>query len=192
MKRTALLAVAAMTVCQAANAQLIEEVRTGVMAHNICVTDCKNANKEDGVNVQGELVFASPNLLHIVGSPRPYAMGSVNTAGETSFGAVGLMWDWHFARGWSFEPSVGYAIHDGETKNPFVRGTPEAATFGREKLLLGSRDLFRTGFALNRDLGENWGMQVIFEHLSHGQILGNGRNQGLDSLGARIYWKFGE
>ncbi len=173
-----------------ANAQLVEEFRAGVMAHNICVTDCKNADKEDGQNVQGEFVFASPGVFRYIFSPRPYVMGSVNTAGETSFGAIGLVWNWDFAPGWSFEPSLGYAIHNGETRNPFVTGTPAAAAFGADNLLLGSEDLFRTGLALNRDFGENWGGQILYEHLSHGQILGTGRNQGLDSLGVRVYWRF--
>ena len=33
-------------------------------------------------------------------------------------------------------------------------------------------------------------MQGIYEHLSHGQILGEGRNQGLDEIGVRAVWKF--
>jgi lipid A 3-O-deacylase len=32
---------------------------------------------------------------------------------------------------------------------------------------------------------------LIYEHLSHGQILGNGRNQGLDTLGLRVAYRFG-
>ena len=175
-----------------AEAQLIEEVRVGVLQHNICVTDCKNADKEDGPTVEGELVFASPEVFKYILQPRPYVIGSFNTAGDTSYGGVGLVWNWDFAEGWSFEPSLGYVIHDGATESPFPQGSPESDAFSRDNLLLGSDDLFRTGFALNRDLGENWGLQLLFEHLSHGQILGNGRNQGVDSLGVRAYWRFGE
>jgi lipid A 3-O-deacylase len=39
-------------------------------------------------------------------------------------------------------------------------------------------------------MGENWGLQLQYDHLSHGQILGNGRNQGLDNIGVRVYWQF--
>ena len=191
MKYALLAASAAITLPLAAEAQLIEEVRAGVLQHNICVTDCKNADKEDGPTIEGELVFASPDVFRYILQPRPYVIASVNTAGDTSYGGVGLLWNWDFADGWSFEPSLGYIIHDGETSNPFPNGSPEAEAFANENVLLGSEDLFRTGFALNRDFGENWGGQLIFEHLSHGQILGDGRNQGMDSAGVRLYWRFG-
>lgn len=174
-----------------AHAQIIEEARVGVLAHNICVTDCKNAGKEDGPNVEGELVFASPDALSFAFSPRPFIVGSANTTGATSFAGAGLMWNFEFARGWAFEPSLSYVIHDGEIESPFPQGSPESEAFAQDNVFLGSRDLFRTGLAINRDFGESWGGQLIFEHLSHGQILGNGRNQGMDSAGVRIYYRFG-
>ncbi len=30
----------------------------------------------------------------------------------------------------------------------------------------------------------------MYEHLSHGQILGDGRNQGLDNIGLRVSYSF--
>jgi lipid A 3-O-deacylase len=185
------LALAATIIPGVAHADLIEEARAGVLAHNICVTDCKNADKEDGVNVEGELVFASPGIFDIILSPRPYVVGSVNTAGNTSFAGGGLMWTFEFADGWAIEPSLGYVIHDGELESPYPQGDPRSEAFAEDHVFLGSRDLFRTGLALNKDFGENWGGQLLFEHLSHGQILGEGRNQGMDSAGVRIYYRFG-
>jgi lipid A 3-O-deacylase len=32
----------------------------------------------------------------------------------------------------------------------------------------------------------------MFEHLSHGQILGKGRNQGIDNVGVRVIYRLGE
>ena len=175
-----------------ASAQLMEEARIGVAQHNICVLDCDNADKEDGPNVTGELVFKSPDFARFVFSPRPFVTGSVNTSGNTSYGGVGLMWNWDFADGWSFEPSLGYVFHDGALESPFLQGSPEGDAFSEVHVLLGSEDLFRTGLAINRDFGENWGLQLQYDHLSHGQILGNGRNQGLDNIGLRAYFRFGE
>ena len=173
-----------------AAAQFVEEGRIGLMQHNICVADCKNADKEDGPNIEAELVFASPDLFRYLLSPRPYVVGSFNTAGDTSFGGAGLLWNWDFAQGWSLEPSLGYVIHDGSNESPFPQGDPRSDAFARDNVYFGSDDLFRTGLALNRDFGPNWGLQLQYEHLSHGQILGNGRNQGIDNLGARLYWRF--
>ena len=187
----ALLATTALPLAHTADAQLIQEARAGVMQHNICVIDCKNADKEDGPTIEAELVFARPDFFRYLLNPRPYVLGSFNTAGDTSYGAAGLMWNWDFAQGWSLEPSLGYAIHDGAVASPFPQGSPESAAFAQENVLYGSEDLFRTGLAINRDFGEDWGLQVQYEHLSHGQILGNGRNQGVDSVGLRAYWRFG-
>ena len=183
-------AAAAAVTTGAASADIIEEVRLGVMQHNICVLDCDNADKEDGPDINGEIVFASPGFLKILWSPRPIVVGSVNTAGNTSFGGAGLQWGFEFADGWTFEPSVSYVIHDGELHSPYPQGDPRGDAFTEEHVLLGSRDLFRTSFAVHRQLTDTWGMELMYEHLSHGQILGNGRNQGMDSLGLRVSYSF--
>jgi lipid A 3-O-deacylase len=173
-----------------AAAAQVDSIRFGVMDHNIRVTDGKNANKESGANVNAELRFGRVSFLEVIGAPHPYAMVSVNTDGATSYGGVGLTWDFEFAPGWRFEPGFGYVVHDGEVNNPFRAGTQAAVDFSATRVLLGSRDLFRTSLALTRDLGEDWAVQGIYEHLSHGQILGEGRNQGLDELGVRIVRRF--
>lgn len=182
---------AAMMMAPAANAG-VDEIHVGVMQHNICVIDCKNADKEDGPNVEFQVSFDSPGFLSWAGSPQPYIMASVNTAGDTSFGGVGLEWRWNFAEGWALEPGVGYVVHDGELENPFPSGSQAAADWAEENVQFGSEDLFRTSLGLTRDFQGPWEAQLFFEHLSHGQILGDGRNQGLDQIGIRFGYQFGE
>ena len=172
-----------------AEADIVESARLGVMAHNIKVTDGKNANKEDGVNINGELRFHSPDFLKFIWSPHPYVMASLNTSGGTSYAGFGLEYDWEFAEGWHFEIGEGYVIHDGDL-NAQGETAAERFEYGSTHLLLGSRDLFRTNLAITKDFTETLSGQVIFEHLSHGQILGNGRNQGLDELGVRLVWRY--
>ena len=191
MKRLIALALGTTALAAPASAQFIEEARIGVMQHNVCISDCKNADKEDGPNIEGELVFAGPDIFRYIATPRPYIVASYNTAGNTNFGGFGLLWNWDFATGWSLEPSLGYVIHDGANESPFPQGDPRSDAFAKDNIYFGSDDLFRTGLALNRDIGENWGVQLQYEHLSHGQILGNGRNQGVDNIGVRGYWRFG-
>jgi lipid A 3-O-deacylase len=41
-------------------------------------------------------------------------------------------------------------------------------------------------------LDSPWMVQGYYEHLSHGQILGEGRNQGLDEFGIRVGYRVGE
>ncbi len=191
MIRTAMLLATATAMTGTAAADILSEARFGVMQENVCVLDCDNANKEDGLNISGELLFHSPDVLDLLLSPRPYVMGSVNTQGDTSFGGAGLHWSFRFAEKWAFEPSVGYVIHDGELASPFPQGDPRGDAFTEEHVLLGSRDLFRTTFGLHYDFNDTWGAELMYEHLSHGQILGNGRNQGLDNIGVRLSYKFG-
>ena len=114
----------------------------------------------------------------------------MNTDGNTSYGGVGLEWDWQFAPGWRLEPGFGYVIHDGAINNPYGSGNQQAADFAEDHVLLGSKDLFRTSLALTYDIAPAWAVQGIYEHLSHGQILGTGRNQGLDEIGVRVLWRF--
>lgn len=169
----------------------VDEVHVGVMQHNICVINCDNANKEDGPNIEFQLSFESPRFLAWAASPQPYLVASINTAGNTSFGGAGLEWRWNFADRWALEPGVGAVVHDGAVNNPFANGTPEAEAFSNEHVLLGSDVLFRTSIGLTYDFEGPWAVQLFYEHLSHGQILANGRNQGLDELGIRFGYQFG-
>jgi len=182
---------AAMMMAPAAQAD-VTELYVGVMDHNVCVVNCKNADKEDGPNVEFQVSFDSPGFLRWAGSPEPYLMASINTAGDTSFGGAGLEWRWNFAGNWALEPGVGIVVHDGETDNPFANGTPEAADFAAEHVLLGSEVLFRTSLGLTYDFEGPWEAGLFFEHLSHGQILASGRNQGLDEFGVRVGYQFGQ
>jgi len=178
---------------------IVAEARLGVLAWNPDIgINNSNTGQEDGVNLQGELLFHTPRFLRwkYFFSPEPYILGSVNTSGDTNFGGFGLSWDWQLGRKqqWEFESSFGYIVHDGTIDIPFpgVAGNAENAEVNENSILFGSRDLFRTTFAFNRHLDERWGVSLVYEHLSHGQILGSGRNQGSDSLGGRIYYRFGK
>lgn len=167
----------------------IDEVRFAIVdniQHEGEIVDGK-----EGTNIEAEIVSSSPDLLNLIGSPRPYFMLSGNATGDgVNFAGVGVIWRWEFADGWAFEPGFGYVVHDGERDNPFADDTPEAAAFSRENQLLGSHDLFRTSLALEREFGSRYAMQLYWEHMSHGQILDQGRNQGLDYVGLRLLYRF--
>jgi lipid A 3-O-deacylase len=168
------------------------ELHVGALAHNICIQNCDNAGKEEGANIELQLGWDSPEALSILFSPRPYVIASINTSGDTSFFGGGLEWRVPVGSKWAIEPGLGYVLHNGETELPFPSGTPEAAKFTDEHVLLGSEDLFRLSLALTRDLPGPWAAQAMVLHVSHGQILGSGRNQGLDQAGFRLSYAFGE
>lgn len=176
----------------AAHAGAVDEIKAGPLAHNICIANCKNADKEDGPVIDVQVNFKSPGFLGWAFSPKPYVAIAPNASGDTSFAAVGLEWRWEFVDGWAFVPAFGYAVHDGEVKNAYPNGTPQATQFSDDHVLYGSRDLFRTTFGLQREFGDRWTGELTYAHYSHGQILGSGRNQGTDQAGVRIGYRFGQ
>jgi lipid A 3-O-deacylase len=188
----ALAAGMGMAAPSAAQAGGVEELKVGVLAHNVCITNCKNADKEDGPVVDLQVNFESPSFLGWAGSPRPYVALAPNVSGDTSFAAAGLEWRWEFVDGWALTPGVGYAVHNGEVKNAFPNGDPRATQFSNENVLYGSRDLFRSSIGLQHEFTAKWNAEVFFTHYSHGQILGSGRNQGTDQGGVRIGYRFGD
>ena len=80
------------------------------------------------------------------------------------------------------------AIAYGDSEIVVAGGQENMSASGH--VLLGSRDLFRSSLALTWDMSNDFALQAIYEHLSHGQVLGTGRNQGLDEIGLRAVWKF--
>jgi lipid A 3-O-deacylase len=106
----------------------------------------------------------------------------LNSEGDTNFAAVGLAWRRDLSERLSSEFQFGYAIHDG-------RGHFDPAE-ARSRLLLGSRDLFRSALSLDWKASNDTRMGLQWVRLSHGQILGDGRNQGLDIAGLVMTYRF--
>ena len=178
---------------------IVAEARLNVLAFNPDIgINPSNDGQEGGASIQAEILFHTPRLLRwkYFFSPEPFILGSVNTAGDTNFGGFGLSWDFQLGKKqkWEFETNLAYIVHDGTIDIPFpgVAGNAENDEVSANDILFGSRDLFRTTFAINRHIDERWGVSFVYEHLSHGQILGSGRNQGSDSMGGRVYYRFGK
>jgi len=68
----------------------VREVCGAIIAHNIETNVSKNASKEDGPDVQVEVLWNNPDWLKFAFSHDPGVVASLNTQSETSFAAVGL------------------------------------------------------------------------------------------------------
>ncbi|MFN3835367.1 MAG: acyloxyacyl hydrolase [Glycocaulis sp.] len=186
MRAAALACVISLGVLAAPAHAQISEFRLGVAAHDLY------NNTEDGVQITGQIVFDSPQLLSFAFSPRPYLYGSFNSDGLTNLGAAGLLWTGNFADNWSLDLGLGIAYHDGARDvSDLPPGDPVRIRLAGTRALLGSRFLFHTQLGLDYALTDRLALGVYYEHFSNGQILGQGRNQGLDEIGARISWRFG-
>lgn len=164
----------------------ISELRGGVAGHDLY------NGREDGVQIIAEVLFDSPDFLGWAGSPRPYLQGSFNTAGLTNLGTAGLAWEASLTQRLSVEGSWGITYHDGVTD--YVDRAPDDPVrirLAATRAGLGSHYLFHLRLGTDYALNDTWRVGVFYEHYSHGQILGNGRNQALDEIGVRLGYRFG-
>jgi len=164
-----------------AQTKLIDELKIGGLAHDVTLG---GSHVEGGADVNIEVLFTPPDILRIIGSPRPHIGADINTSGNTSDGYFGLTWgimliqslfgagDGVFANG-----SLGGAIHDGYI---------DSAPAGRKRL--GSRILFRESVELGYQLTPNTSVSAIVDHISNAN-LGN-HNAGITSAGARLGFRF--
>jgi len=155
------------------------EVRVAIMQHDVLHPD----TEESGVDIELQLIGSPLGDIPLLGTPRPYVSASGNSDGETSFASIGLAFDRRFTDRLTGEIQFGYAIHDGDLDST------DAETQSA-KLQLGSRDLFRTALGLDYRVSEDWAVGVQWDHLSHGQIIGDGYNQGIDAAGVRVSRRF--
>jgi len=161
--------------------QIIDELKVGALGHDVAFF---GDNIEHGPDVNVELLFVSPDILAMLGSPRPHIGADINTAGQTSDAYGGLSWqvsliqnlflpgDYIFAQG-----SLGGAYQDGFT------GT---APRGRKNL--GSPVLFRESAELGYQITPTISVSAILDHISNANLARH--NAGITSAGARIGFKF--
>ncbi len=163
------------------------EIRLGVTAHDLA------DHIEDGPNVTAEILFASPDFLSGIWSPRPYIYGSFNTNGLTNFGAAGLAWNIPLGQRWNIEIKEGLSYNDGvvDIDQNSAPGDPERIRLATTRALMGSHYLFHTTLGIDYDINDHWAIGAYYEHVSHGQILAKGRNQALDNAGVRVSYRFG-
>jgi len=152
----------------------LSELRFGVLAHDV---DFLGHGKEDGADVNAELLFDSPAFLEAVWAPRPHAGVSVNTQGDTSQFYGGLTWTWEPVDRLFVDFSFGGAIHDGKLSYG-----------GYDRKELGSRVLFRESLSLGWRFDERNSLSVYFDHESNANLASS--NEGLNNFGIRWGYKF--
>lgn len=153
---------------------IFSEVRGGVYAHDI---DFWSFNREEGADVNAEVLFVSPDFLEAVWSPRPHLGLTVNTAGDTSHAYTGLTWEYDIFGDFFIDGSLGISAHNGyrDTDDP-------------DRKSLGSPVLFRIGAAVGYNLTEKVNVSIQFEHMSNAYLANE--NEGMDNVGLRLGYRF--
>ena len=160
---------------------LINEVKTGVLAHDVGFL---GDHIERGADINLEILFNSPDFLQAIGSPRPMIGGDINTAGDTSNGYFGLTWGITLIQnlfGWGGSVygngGLGAAVHDGFTDN---------APAGRKDL--GSPVLFHLSLELGYQFTPTLSVSAFLDHMSNANLANH--NAGITNAGARFGVKF--
>jgi len=165
----------------AAQLKVVDEVKLGALAHDLGFL---GHHLEKGVDVNLEMLFTPPDILSVIGSPRPHIGADINTSGNTSDGYFGLTWGIMLIQslfgsgdGVFINGSLGGAVHDG-----YIDSGPA------NRKLLGSRVLFRESAELGYQLNPSVSVSALLDHISNANL---GRhNMGLTSAGARLGFKF--
>src|SRR5580658_8364362 len=160
---------------------IINEFKVGGLWHDVGFL---GDHTERGADINLQMLFNSPDILAIIGSPRPHIGGDYNTAGQTSDVFTGLTWGISVIQN-LFRPgdavfltgSLGGAYQDGYIDN---------APLGRKRL--GSPILFRESAELGYQVTPVISVSAILEHISNANL--GQHNAGITSAGARLGFKF--
>ena len=170
MKRTVLLCSAVLAAIAVPGGAKADELFGGLYVHDV-KTPLDKSGIEGGMDIsvgwRGERIGRTPL--------QPYAFGALNTAGKTSYAAVGL--SARFGNTLFIRPGLGVAVHSGSAKNF------DDPTNG--KIDFGSRVLFEPEFGLGAQINDRLTLEASWIHMSHAQLFGR-QNPGIDNIGARL------
>jgi lipid A 3-O-deacylase len=161
--------------------QIIDEFKIGALGHDVGFL---GDNIEHGPDINVEMLFTSPDLLAIIGSPRPHLGADINTAGETSDGYGGLTWGISVIQN-LFRPG-DYVFTEGSLGLAYQDGFIDTHPVGRKAL--GSPILFRESAEIGYQVTPMISISAILDHISNANL---GRhNAGITSAGGRVGLKF--
>ena len=152
----------------------ISEIRGGLLKHD---TGPFGNTEEGGVDLNGEVLFRSPEFLHWVWAPRPHLGMNLNTSGDTSQAYLGFSWSVPISGKFWFGFSLGAAVHNGRLD-----------TDDTDRKSLGSRVLFRESLELGYNVTDQLSVSVMLDHSSNAGLAD--RNEGLDNVGLRLGYRF--
>jgi lipid A 3-O-deacylase len=160
---------------------ILDEVKAGALWHDIGFL---GHHTERGADVDLEMLFTSPDLLSILGSPRPHLGADINTAGDTSDVFAGLTWGISLIQN-LFRP--GDAIYvTGSLGGAYQDGYIDNAPDKRKKM--GSPILFRESAELGYQITPVISIGAIIDHISNANL--GQHNAGITNAGARLGFKF--
>lgn len=166
------------------------ELKLGILAHDVHFL----GGKEHGVDINPELIFASPvtdamaatvpAYLRWMVQPRPTIGGEINTAGFTNQAYVGATWSWLLGSN-LLMPGDGVALSyffgPGFNDGDIIAKAPDRKS-------LGSHILFREAFDLGYLITPVYQVSLFIDHVSNGGLAK--QNQSINDVGVRLGFRF--
>jgi lipid A 3-O-deacylase len=106
---------------------------------------------------------------------QPYIFGALNSAGNTSYAAVGL--SAKFGHSIYIRPGLGIAVHTGSAE--------KFQDVSNDKIDFGSRILFEPELGVGARINDRLSIEASWVHMSHAQLFGR-QNPGIDNVGVRL------
>ena len=151
------------------------EVRGGILSYD---TGIFSPKEYDGVVVNGEFLFKSPEFLDIIGSPRPYIGASIAAVDNgVHFGYAGLNWDVYLTNRFYLTGSVGGSFN-----------TAKNLTSPVGYKALGCNVLFHLAAGVGFDVTNDLTVQLYADHFSNANLCS--RNMGQEAAGIRFGYRF--
>jgi len=148
----------------------------GVLAHDVGGL-WSGTRKEDGMDINAEIVFDRPGLSVLAGTLRPNLGLSINSCGDTTKFYGGILWEINTQSGIFLATGLGAAVHNGKLQ-----------TDDTDKKSLGSRILFRIPIELGYQVTARHSLSLMFDHVSNAGLARS--NEGLDTIGIRYGYLF--
>lgn len=157
-------------------AGLVEELRLGVLAHD--VPDLWSGFRAEPASIAFNVeALLSPSIAMLGGTIRPAIGGSVATDGGTSNAYLDARWQYETPSGIFFALGLGGTIHDGQLELKDL-----------DRKALGSRVLFHIPVEIGYRLDDHNSLSAYFEHMSNANT--SDPNEGLDRIGVRYGYRF--
>ena len=170
------------------------DVWSGVYGHGLGTKQGAEGGADIMVGLQSERIDG----LWWLFKPAVHGMISANTNVPTDFVAAGFDWPIGlFGSKWYVRPGIGLAYTTGEADigNAFAPGisaqeSERRAHLAATRIDFGSSVLFEPELAFGYRINDKWRAELSYVHLSNGQILHQGKNQGMDDIGLRVGYRF--
>ena len=195
MKRFAAPLIAGALALLGARAAAAADVWTGAYAHGVGTKQ----SQEGGADLMFGFETERVESLKWIFAPAIHGMLSFNTRVPTDFVALGF--DWPIAilhsEHWYIRPGIGFAGTTGQADignayDPTLTALERAKRLhlAATRIDFGSHDLFEPELAFGYKLNKDVKVEASYVHLSNGQILHSGKNQGMDDVGLRVMYRF--